>query len=646
MPPVFVITTKEQNFSEALTSYLASLLGQDPVRIHWPGTNAENATTEAQVMHGYRRIVDEIEDWVGRSNCATALRNALAFVEVVDSNLSRIRYLDPLDRDHNLRAWTVVLSMLVLSYPEVQWVFMSDAADNESALLKRIHTFSTEDFAALDATLAFGGHGFTPLFDASKLRNSIRHRIRRRNENESDPAPHIPYRQHLAAAIDDEEEYAYFNAYCAYRFGFRSHVVSSQQMMEDLFKHVTDEDDAPNGGSEIVRLVFEDIYLNFPDKRQGQHFSALRERDEFKNFPGLQSLKYRIFVTKGPEKPDDPQAADNEAYLRSLQEQAIWTKILYKPLSGIFDLWERAELEERVTLDRTFRWPPSPQNPAEQRCGQHGVPGRLLVIAECLIARAEAILKTKTSVKDCIHGATLALEAAELLGNRTPTTAIQAVSLKHELEVSAECMFYGLHSSLDIDARLKDIQEEVEWLSTHFYHKTRRVSQLETEINIVSRLISTLKDNDRLEEEQACIRQLQKRRRQLWFERSRQGSMSRYLYPLCKFWQGVRWYTENLVGSLAKISIAIAFWMVFATAVFYVDIWYADTFPKKPLLHAFYDAVTNFISAHPPHEFHVLKASGEHHTKAAFVFIPFFLMLGFMHLGIFIAYLYSIIARK
>ena len=54
-----------------------------------------------------------------------------------------------------------------------------------------------------------------------------------------------------------------------------------------------------------------------------------------------------------------------------------------------------------------------------------------------------------------MYGALLALEAQELLANRTPTTALEALAVRHELEVTAECMFYGVEYNFDVRRRLE-----------------------------------------------------------------------------------------------------------------------------------------------------------------------------------------------
>ena len=56
----------------------------------------------------------------------------------------------------------------------------------------------------------------------------------------------------------------------------------------------------------------------------------------------------------------------------------------------------------------------------------------------------------------------LLFEAKELLCGRSITTALEAVSLQHQMEVHAECSFYGVAYEIEVDSRFKEIANEVD----------------------------------------------------------------------------------------------------------------------------------------------------------------------------------------
>ena len=80
----------------------------------------------------------------------------------------------------------------------------------------------------------------------------------------------------------------------------------------------------------------------------------------------------------------------------------------------------------------------------------------------------EALDAGVTSVADAVSGAVLATDALELTGGRTPTTAIDALYLKHQFELEAECQFSGVEYHLRIEPRLEEIAEDAAWICRWF----------------------------------------------------------------------------------------------------------------------------------------------------------------------------------
>jgi len=579
------------------------------------------------IITGFRDLSLLIEAELMRD--AEGLRHSVGIVDLRDYEWSGLNKLNPLSQEAG--SWPIIVSMLILAFPEIHWIFnCSDysCGDLPSSFFREVHLGLPD----IEVALELREEGFLPLFDPTGLRDLVRREMREPTIGKNEPQPDVRVRDKLAAAIDDEEHFAFFSAHTAYRFGYRSHVVTSYRMLQRLFGGP----DSP----EHVALAFEDLSLMFADKPPEKHFFKLKDRDKY--LPALLKTEARIIVTAGAE--DKGKEQTNEEYVRWLvadsrcEGKRIHMKLIYKPVSGFFDLWRQSELGE------DYGWAPyiAPSRCAatEEKApaGHHGVPGRILLIAEQLTRRAETLLRQGTSVEDCIHGSVLAMDALTLMGNRTPTLAIEALALKHELELSAECMFYGLRSDLDVTNRWKELDGDVEEISRRFHYAGRKRARLDAEIGIVNRLIAILRANDRFDEEQEYMTKLRSLRRHLSLA---SGKWSK-LFGL------PRWYAETLINSFGWFLFAIVVWLLVGTVFYFCTIQGSDTIVRH-VGSAFFHAVENFISAHPPDTAHELldpKQVGHLRVDWILWFTPFFLMLGFFHVGIFIAYIYSKIVRK
>ncbi|MCG3155114.1 MAG: hypothetical protein DKINENOH_01716 [bacterium] len=614
MTPVYVITEFD-SLAASIERFLLHTRGIAAHRLVFP----HHTPSEEWVLRAFRQIADTIERSSLNEAGPQALRKAIAIIDLADANLQSLEDLNPIA---NNLGWAAVVAMLVLAFPEVHWVFITPYQSTNSSLFARAHIFSAAN--SLMEILALYDRKFTNLFDATNLRNCIRQRIHQESDSEGNPiASYLPLRKELAAAIDEEETYAYFNAYTAYRYGFCSHVVASYAIMQSLF------DSSPQTHHETVSITVEDIYLNFADQDVALHLSNLQERDH--QFTELNKPRYRIFVTAGHGQ-DRQIAKQNREYLQRLNARGKHTRLLYKPLSGIFDLWEKSGLKQRLRRDGglapEFNWPPTGKpTGAQELRGHHSAPGRLLEIADRLIQRAERILHSAMSVPEAVHGALLALEAQELLGNKTPTTALEALALKHQLEVTAECMFYGVEYNFDVESRFKDIRQEVRSIGRWFNPKTRRLSELNAEIGILSDLVRIFRQYNQFDEERECLAKIRDLYRHHWFRRDKVWAW--LFYPFV-------WYVEYLLGRLRRFFVAIASWLLVLSFLFFT---FCNCNPAHlTFLGGLSHAFTSFFGLQPPHE---LNGNAN-----AVLVVMFAILLGFVHLGIFVSHLYYILARR
>lgn len=669
MPSVFVIGPHDQSRFVSDAAKVVRDYGVEATPILAPPASVRTPPHE-WVLHAFQHVADAIEQAAQRGGGLSGLRSAVAVVEMTDDLQRSLDELNPIAA----KKWSAVVAMLVLSFPELHWCFNTSLESPASLLYKDAHMLAPGDMEeAVARLLDFREQNFTPLFDPTGMRNAIRARIRSQRERVNNNgvegvryvASYVPVRPRLAAVLDEEEDYAFLNAYIAYRFGFRVHMLTTFKMSEMVLRDETAgggaarpaRAPAPNSGvvhDDDISLTIEDLYLNYPDKDPESRLSLsnLTQRDD--KFNKLPRAKYRIFHTVGHQYREEDRTNwdDNREYLTRLRDDdGVHCKMVYKPGSGIFDLWERSKLQWRLSEHGGrapgYDWPPKKSDSGEAP-GGHSAPGRLLVISKRLARRAERLLNDAATVPDSIHGSLLALEAQEYLGHRTPTGSLEALALKHKFEALAECMFYGVEYNMNVKDRLKEIEHEVAVIGDWFQPRSRARSKLNAELRIVSEIMGTFHAHSQFDEEQEMLARIRTLHRRLWFMRHRRWAWA--LYP-------VRSYVEFLLNSVPRFVVALGAWVGILTVTYGLI---RDTPPDPPeltwssLAHGFSDAITTFLGMQPPHDFDSLARL--HNKVAVFgysvpwqvivVITAFAIIASFVHLGIFIAHLYSTIARK
>jgi hypothetical protein len=561
-----------------------------------------------------------IQDEFASSGQAIPVGQVAVFVDRFD--LSKA---DPMST-----GWDATISMLILAFPEIRWIFgVIQGEATQQAEITRWHSLQ----AFLCRPQA------DPLFDGSGLRNAIRARIKlEKNDKGEDVAPYVPIRTAKAAALDDEESYAYFNAYAAYRFGFRAFPVFRNAMAKALFS-----DKEGNADLFQPNLTFEDLYISFPDNIPGEHYSNLSDRSHL--LPLLEHADYRIFVTTAHRHAGDTEKhGQNKEYFasgrcvqHSVCDKRYW-KISHKPFSGMFALWSESRLARRLRwtdgarrgLASGFIWPPRKSDGLHGDSG-HSSPGRLLQIATHMIVRCEAILRDGVyTVQDAARCAVLATDALELLGDRTPTTAMDALKLKHMAEVAAECQFSGIEYHIEIKPRLKEIQKEAFFISRWFQRRRRSMAAMNAEMTTVFEIIRIFRDHGQFDETLICQNRIRHLHNRLWMC---QKPVRLLLWPLLK-------YTEVVLASFGGFLAAIAGWMLLFAGLF---AWCGKAYnwsgltPRilngsGPLEQAFtaFTAANGFTSDKFLWNFITVSAA----------------LIGIAHVGIFISHVYMLVSRK
>jgi hypothetical protein len=523
--------------------------------------------------------------------------------------------------------WDASVAMLILAFPEVRWVFgvlQGQSAESGIGEWHELKAFLCRPQAE-------------PLFDGSGLRNAVRTAIKEATNEHGGPiAPYVPVRSAAAAALDDEVSYAYFNAYTAYRFGFRAFPVFRNGLAKALFA------EQPGVGCSFKPLLtFEDVYINFPDSTQREHYSKLDKRSTLLGL--LEHVSFRIFVTTAHRHASDSAKHDeNGLYLdsgRCVQHGVClnrYCRKLFKPFSGMFALWNGSRLAKRLRFEGTrrglapgFVWPPRKSDGHDGDTG-HSAPGRLLQIATHMIVRCEAMLMAGVhTVPAATRCAVLATDALELLGARTPTTAMDALKFKHMAEVTAECEFSGVEYHIEIKPRLLEMQKEALSLSRWFHHRRKDMGAMNAEMTTVIEIMRIFREHGQFDEALICQNRVRHLHNRLWML---QKPLRLVFWPVLK-------YAEVVLASFGWFLAAIAGWMVLFVALLS---WAPRVLPSASRSGTWNDVgpweqtFTAFTSANT---FNSTDCLWNFLTVCA-------VLVGIAHIGIFISHVYMLVSRK
>lgn len=567
--------------------------------------------------------------------------------------------------------WSGLLAMLVLAFPEVQWVFMA-IRDSNAGSGCSVTDGDWEWFWLNHGPRTISEPRGTPLFDGYGLRSWLREQIQGHLGDRCAPldfhSHSVPSRSKVAVVLEDEPEFRSFEALMIYDHGFRVHSVGSWAEADRLLGHngslreFQGESAARAKGadqqiSEQQRdnflLSIEDLYIRFPDQTD-QGMSDLEKREQV--LPALcqDSPPCRRFVSVGHEA-----LGNTEEYVRRkdyLRKRRDWESVVvgirprrgeqlvYKPAPGLYALWEELGLERvfrqgaddavapGLALD--FAWPIQYARAGQQRRGSnetdmkrdHSAPGRLVEIAQSLLDRARAELSGVSTVCDAITGAVLATDALELLGGRTPTLSLEALSLKHMFEVRAAAQFVGVAYHLAISRRLADIRRNLKALSVWLHSSRKRVFVLNGEARILTRIVEILERFGPFEETVVCRTRLATVHRQI----EMLNDLKHLAVGRILLWP-VSFYADWALRSLGHYLVATV------TGILVFVVGFATMGNGKPLdkaLHATLRAM--FTIELPPAQ------DGPHHMVLGYGAAAF----GLLTFGLLVAYLYSKLIRR
>lgn len=500
-------------------------------------------------------------------------------------------------------------------------------------------------------------NGYKPLFDPSGLRTFIKREI-----IESEKGRKISVPEEIknilndraikrAAAIDEEFPYTFLNGYVAYRFGYRCYMVTTLAEMDKL--NCCRELDT---AFEDMELLFSDMTPDDENKINGKlDKNALEVRREIYTF--LPPLKKTLIITGvGDEseyitKPFPGLYALRDKMEERGQLEDVWQN--YKKTPSIKQLGIFGQLTSLFCKGDEIRVHPE-QNEIQSETKTHGAPNRILLIANSLINRARRMASNANSCQEAVHGAVLALEAKELLHSRSMTTALEALSLQHNMEVTAECSFYGVAQEIQTGPRFEEIAYETDKIVKIGDNiKAHKLAQsYNAHIEMLNNIRLVFRKYEQFDEEGKCLIRIRGILQALHFyskfsllrpcNKCSSARKSRGFILFLK--STVESYYNWLISSLCKMSIAIIGWILLFSLLYSVFLLLA--YPQDYKLG--FDSITLFHSAIT---FFMIEPSGilwdEVSGDKVFRGITLLeLIISYVHLGILIAYLFQKISRR
>ena len=565
----------------------------------------EDSVTKERLPVVFGEMADAFSRWLAEDSCV------IAVVADVEANK-----LQPLD-DAGPNSETLI-SMLILVFPEIRWLF---------GAVRGLDAEKTARFVRNHGVHRLFKDDGSPLFDGYGLREWVRARARGGGERQVE---YLPERRALAVSMDEELGYAYLHAWAAYRSGFRVGVAARKSQADQWLGN----EEAP------PCLVMEDLFLSFPDysRDKGDKYGLSDLQTRENKLPALKTAPYRVIVTVGHHKKADREKhCRNRIYMREprfidIRERRIRQKIwnVRKPHSGIFSFWRRSGLAElrfddcdegksRRGKAPGFIWPPSGDD--EHEAAGHSSPGILVEIARFMLLRAERLLAAGVAtVEQAVQGAVLASDALELLGGKTPTMSAQALALKHQFELHAECQFCGVEHHLDMRDRLNEIERDAKVIARWYHPSIKKKTALNIRLDVVNKLVRILRDYNQFDEERYCM--VEARR------------LHRKLYIRGRWWRrGIApfvWYADWLLSSFPRFAGAIGIWVATIWAVYHLlGIEAGDGEDRGD---AFGYAVGTFFG---------VDTVANHPFLGVLV-----IMAGLFHLGIFISLIYDLVNRR
>lgn len=429
---VLVLARSATNYGQEWAEQLASSLGLDCQGRSFEIDGGAHKIQRPSFLAAFEAISDILEDQLSQS--AAFRRTKL--VLVTSHGDSGPRPLPESLLATDFTHWSNLTALLVLAFPDIHWVFATTAAEDAAMTAAGLQSHSLppgNDHRLLDIAEQLEC-GASPLFDPTGLRNFVKTGSFNSLDvlNKRNGFARSPQRTGLALVIEDEVDVGGAVAYLHYRSGYRVQVVNT----ETQFRRAASL-------TSIARST-ESATLEFPDG------SGSSER--FK--PNKRPVRLPVLTTLGAASRIIFTIDDNKA---TAPAEDDGYSVIHSPFDGLLGLARQLGLEKSP---QNFAWPPENRERG-YTAGRHAMPGYLTVAARRLLSRAE--LELRAVHERCLF----ALEAQELLLNRSPSLSLQAhksrLTQEIRLENSVPTVLGGAATGHErrLQSRFREIEDEI-----------------------------------------------------------------------------------------------------------------------------------------------------------------------------------------
>jgi hypothetical protein len=488
-----------------------------------------------------------------------------------------------------------------------------------------------------------------------------------------------------AVALDEELAFTFLNGYTAYRFGYKCYTVTSMGEMEALKCSGLNAD-----------LALEDLELKFSDMKP----SIDKEKDDEwringnldnealierrKHYPFLpEEISKRIIITGSRDDLGDfekskcrkpfPGMFNLYHYIQETEASSEGEHILpliranRNPFAQPYHLCANQK-QEKVEDSRTIsikmldicaQWPYCKETLKDNQtlkkneagtcvADHHSITNKVLTLGEILLMRARKVSQNVNVSTDAIYAATLALEGKELLYGRTATTSLEMYAMQTKMEVVAECSFLGIGQQIEVPERLSELAsttDKILRVNIKQSDSNQYMQSYNAQLEITNDIRITYKQYEQFDEEDSCINEIRKLSQGLHFF-GKLGFLKRSWVLL-----GER-YLNWLMCTGTNILMAIALIILFFADLFVVQTIVLPPSPSAIIsgltvyFDAFFRSAETFFSIQSNYGNVILENYKSFSLGFFHVVTLLEMILGFLHLGIFIAWIYQKLARR
>jgi len=484
------------------------------------------------------------------------------------------------ERKHELLSlyfYELLFSRLILSYPEVWWVFINVVSCKENVKYQ-MHTM---DFCEVNKSLhekilekVFLCSYISPLFDIDGLYEYL---LTKKSEKVVKDVKDKPV---LFFLIEEEPDYVFYMFYALSEIpNTKVYPVHLYTLTEKFLK----DESFYNGCKKLVCYIHDRYYypVDLPSEK---NLEDLKTRlKEFGLKTSDECAYIRHILVSFSDKKDDEDFIDH---------------IIRKPLNSINSFKE--EMKTILLLKDNTN---TPQKSDTSYKGVHSSKGILSEIATKILKRAEMYYENVKSAEDAFVVAIMARYALKILEEKNLNLLYRAFSLKVKAESLGEVIFTGSDVNIDIHQKVNQIESFLKGIQNTFALSDEKIASME--LLLLNEILNIYKEHNQLEEELALTNHIRKKVFEKKFKKNtdkRRNLSSKgfkaarnYIYTTAN--TVLYWFINKLlIKPLFSFKYAAGILMIFilTSVVLY---WGLNGFKSEILSKALIDAVYGIITA-------------------------------------------------